>query len=233
MTAKELMSCYEEVREKEKINGELCLITNPKAKTGDNSKTGGILLVGMNPSGKGQGDVIKDYKDCNDGFWISKHSMMGIYDEKCGYIDLLPFRNGTQTIARDNDEIRYRGELLCNTRDYIEELCPRLIIFANKTANYYWGFNKKKPWMGYTFQEIESPLDGERKYWKLFQITGIEPTDVNRNVNETNLKGTYFLQYRQHNNRNRKTVSEERVLRFEDIRTIAKFIDEKWEKTLY
>ena len=87
--------------------------------------------------------------------------------------------------------------------------------------------------MGYTFQEIESPLDGERKYWKLFQITGIEPTDVNRNVNETNLNGTYFLQYRQHNNRNRKTVSEERVLRFEDIRTIAKFIDEKWEKTLY
>ena len=50
MTAKELMSRYEEVREKEKINGELCLITNPKAKTGDNSKTGGILLVGLNPS---------------------------------------------------------------------------------------------------------------------------------------------------------------------------------------
>ena len=58
MTAKELMSCYEEVREKEKIKGELCLITNPKAKTGDNSKTGGILLVGMNPSGKGQGIKI-------------------------------------------------------------------------------------------------------------------------------------------------------------------------------
>ncbi len=232
MTAEELMSRYEKVREEEKINGELCLITNPKAKTGDNSKAGGILLVGMNPSGLGQGDAIKDYKDCNDGFGISKHSMMGIYDEKCGYIDLLPFRNGTQTIARDNDEIRYRGKLLCNTRDYIEELCPRLIIFAN-TANYYWGFNKTKPWMGYTFKKIESPLDGERKKWELFQITGIEPTGVNRNAYKTNLKDTYFLQYRQHKARFGKKVSEERELRFEDIQTIAKFIDEKWEKTLY
>ena len=61
MTAEELMSRYEKVREEEKINGELCLITNPKAKTGDNSKAGGILLVGMNPSGKGQG-LLKTIK---------------------------------------------------------------------------------------------------------------------------------------------------------------------------
>lgn len=193
MTAEELMNRYKKVREEEKIEGELGLITNPNAKTRDNSRTGGILLVGMNPSGKGDG-VISNYIDCKTSFWIPKHTMMGKYDEKCGYVDLLPFRNGTQTIACDNDEIRYRGKLLCNTRDYIEELCPRLIIFANKTASYYWGFNKKKLWMGYTFEEIESPLDGERKKWKLYQITGIKRTDVNRNVNETNLKGTYFLQ---------------------------------------
>jgi hypothetical protein len=230
MTAEELMDQYKMVREEEFGLG-LGLIINPDAQVG------GILLVGMNPSGKG--DDIYSFNECEGAFWNPKHDMLGGrgrgYDTKCGYIDLLPVRNGNQSkVHLDNDiKNRYHGRLLAHTRDYIEELRPRLIIFANKTANYYWGFNKKKPWMGYTFQEIESPLDGERKYWKLFQITGIEPTDVNRNVNETNLKGTYFLQYRQHNNRNRKTVSEERVLRFEDIRSIAKFIDEKWEKTLY
>ena len=227
MTAKELMSRYEEVREKEKIKGELCLITNPKAKAG------GILLVGMNPSGKGKGDAINDYKDCNDRFWIPKHSMMGMYDEKCGYIDLMPFRKGTQTIAQDDDEIRFRGKLLCNTRDYIEELRPRLIIFANATASYYWGFDKKYPWMGYTFEKIESPLEGERKKWELSQITGIKPTDVNRKVSETNLKGTYFLKYRQHKDQYGKPVPREQELRFEDIQAIAQFIDEDWEKTLY
>ena len=148
---------------------------------------------------------------------------------------LLPVRNGNQSkVHLDNDiKNRYHGRLLAHTRDYIEELRPRLIIFANATARYYWGFDEENPWMGYTFKKIESPLDGERKKWKLYQITGIEPTGVNRKVSETNLKGTYFLQYRQHKARFGKKVSEERELRFEDIQTIAKFIDEGWEKTLY
>lgn len=87
--------------------------------------------------------------------------------------------------------------------------------------------------MGYTFNKVKTPLDGERKRWKLFQISGIEPTGVNRFVNDTNLVGTFFLQYRQHKDMFGKTVSEERELRFVDIQTIAKFIDGDWEKKLY
>ncbi len=226
MNAEELMGQYKKVREEEGINGGLGLITNPQAKEG------GILLVGMNPSGEGDG--IHNYSKCKkDDFWGPKFEMMGDYNEKCGYIDLLPVRNGRQEIVDSDKEIRYYGKLLAHTRDYIEQLHPRLIILANSQARYYWGFRKETPWMGYTFQQVNSPLEGERKYWKLFQIKGIEPTGVNRHVNETNLVGTYFLQYRQHKDRNGKPVSEDRELRFSDIQTIAKFINCDWEKDLY
>lgn len=234
MTAEELMDQYKKVREEEFSLG---LIINP------NAKVGGILLVGLNPSKRSdKGDVHPiSFDKCEDSFWNPKHDMLGGhgrgYDVKCGYIDLLPVREGNQSkIHHDNDidiHNRYHGRLLAHTRDYIEELRPRLIIFANKTANYYWGFDEENPWMGYTFEEIESPLDGERKKWKLYQIKGIKRTDVNRNASETNLKGSYFLQYRQHKDQYGKPVPKEQELRFEDIQAIAKFIDEDWEKTLY
>jgi hypothetical protein len=224
MTAEELMDQYKKVREEEGINGGLGLITNPQAQVG------GMLLVGLNPSG--EGDEIHNYISCKSDFWDPKHEMMGLFDKKCGYIDLLPVRNGRQAqVHIDNDlKNRYHGRLLAHTRDYIEELRPRLIIFAN-SANYYWGFRKE--WMGYSFNKVKTPLDGERKRWKLFQITGIEPTGVNRFVHNTNLVGTFFLQYRQHKDMFGMPVPKERELRFVDIQTIAKFIDDGWEKTLY
>lgn len=228
MDAKTLMDYYKNVVQvEENINADLGLITNPEAKKG------GILLVGMNPSGVGQ--QVYDYRECHSDFWDPKHKMMGDYDKRCGYIDLLPVRNGSQVnVHLDNDvKNRYHGKLLAFTRDYIEDLCPRLIILANLTAQYYWGFDKDYPWMGYSFEEIESPLDGERKRWSLYRITGINQTGVNRNVTTTNLKErTYFLQYRQHNAKG-KVVSPSQELHFEDIQTIARFIDPEWEKTLY
>ena len=229
MDAKTLMDYYKNVVQvEENINADLGLITNP------NAKKGGILLVGMNPSGSGQQEY--DYRECHSDFWDPKHKMMGKYDQQCGYIDLLPVRNGRQVnVHLDNDvKNRYHGKLLAFTRDFIEDLCPRLIIFAN-TSTYYWGLHKKDRWMGYSFEKITSPLDGERKRWPLYRINGIEPTGVNRNVTTTNLKGTYFLQYRQHKDMFGNVVPESRELRFEDIQTIARFIDPKceWEKTLY
>lgn len=226
MTAEELMGQYKKVRDEKMVSGGLGLITNP------NAKERGILLVGMNPSGKENG--IHNYCECKNNFFVPKHMMMGEYDNKCGYIDLLPVRSGRQSkVQKDNDLYNeYHGRLLAYTRDYIEELRPRLIIFANSDS-YYWGFDKNHPWMGYKFQKIETPLEGERKYWNFYQIIGIEPTGVNRFVNYTNLVGTYFLQYRQHKDKVGRPVSEERELRFVDIQTIAKFIDNNWEKELY
>ena len=69
MTAEELMMHYKKVREDENIDGGLGLITNPQAQIG------GILLVGMNPSG--EGDKTHLYRYCDGDFWIPKHEMMG------------------------------------------------------------------------------------------------------------------------------------------------------------
>jgi len=226
MTAEELMEQYKKVREEEGISGGLGLITNPRALER------GILLVGMNPSG--QGDGVHIYCECKkDDFWGPKFDMMGDYNNKCGYIDLLPIRNGRQEVVHSDNEINYFGKLLAHTRDYIEELRPRLIILANSKARYYWGFKKKTPWMSYTFKKVNSPLEGERRYWKLYQITGIVPTGVNRYANNTNLIGTYFLQYRQYKDMFGIPVPREKELRYVDIQTIAKFIDVDWEKKLY
>ena len=52
MTATELMGHYKKVREEEGMNGGLGLITNPQAQVG------GILLAGLNPSGKEMKSII-------------------------------------------------------------------------------------------------------------------------------------------------------------------------------
>ena len=103
MTAEELMDQYKKVREEEGTNGGLGLITNPQAQVG------GMLLVGLNPSG--EGDEIHNYISCKSDFWDPKHEMMGLFDKKCGYIDLLPVRNGRQAqVHIDNDlKNRYHG----------------------------------------------------------------------------------------------------------------------------
>ena len=96
MTAEELMVLYKKIRYEERVSGGLGLITNPIAKER------GILLVGLNPSGEGDG--IYSYSTCRSEFCDPKHSMMGNYDENCGYIDLLPVRNGRQTKVNNDNE---------------------------------------------------------------------------------------------------------------------------------
>ncbi len=234
MDAETLMYYYKNVVQKEEnINDGLGLITNP------NAQKGGILLVGMNPSGEGQD--IYCYLKCHSRFWNPKHKMMGDYDAKCGYIDLLPIRDPVQDtiikrIKADEDFRRYCGKLLAFTRDYIELLRPRLIIIANKDAWFFWGFSKWK-WMGYTFKDIdiapESRRELDRGRWPLVQICDIEPTDVNRHSTTTNLDGTYIVGYRQEGGRAGSIPKEQKL----NIKKIVEFIDSKlpfeWEKTLY
>lgn len=69
LTTEALMGIYKKIREEENVNGGLGLVTNPQAQVG------GILLVGLNPSG--EGDVIYNYIDSKSDFWNPKHSMMG------------------------------------------------------------------------------------------------------------------------------------------------------------
>lgn len=214
----------------------------------------GILLVGFNPSSRndtresidyiGSPDEMKAME--SDVFWGPKHRMLGWnsnynYDRKCSYIDLFPIRNGTQTEIHDdcrNEIIRpIMGSLLGITQDYIEELKPRLIIYAN-TSSGYWGFENNKPgdgfWMGYKRERLISPLEGkqDKGRWKFWKITGIEPSGVNKLRTTTQLQNSYFLQYRQHKARFNNVISPGSELTPSDIKDIVEWIDSVWAKTL-
>ena len=215
-----LLEEYDKVLRDNNESFNIAVITNSKARVG------GILLVGMNPS-KDDGAPEYDYlEDCWGGnFWNPKHKMMGSnpdmvnvkdriggYDMHCGYIDLFPLRGSKldKIICYNTDKNRMMGQLLSVTQDYIEALRPKLIIFANRKDCYYWGdFYKKAEsvrvaqqdsWMGYQLYRQTSPLEGnqEKGRWEYYKIEGIAPSGVNRYKNETNLKGSYFLHYRQH-----------------------------------
>lgn len=225
MNANELMYRYRQVIDEEPMfkSNEIAIIAN------ENAKKDGILLVGMNPSGCGN-FMIYPYLECDNNFFNPKHKMMGEFDDRCAYIDLFPFRNGVQGIAADDDECRYRGKLLSHTRDYIEDLRPRLIIYAN-TSTRYWGF--RGDWMGYKFFHIKSPLLGDKQCWPLYKITGIVPTDVNRRSTGSNLENyTYFLRYRQHEDRARRPVPVSKMLTQDDIQLLTSFIDKDWAASL-
>lgn len=231
MTALELLSHYKDVLNEEHghENDRIAIITNTQAVED------GIMLVGMNPSGT-DGEELFNYPECHDKwFWNPKHNMMGDYDSKCAYIDLLPLRDGNQKLYCNSGMCRFLGKLLSHTRDYIEDMCPRLIISANRMARYYWGFDKDNPWMGYRFSApIPTPLGREKQCWKLYKFIGITETGVNRNAKASKLTDkSYFLQYRQHYDRCHRPVGPDKELTFEDIRTIAKFIDSNWEKELH
>ena len=251
-TGKMLLEHYREVLNHNNVNYKLCVITNGKAKEG------GILLVGMNPSGDG-GKELFDYLDeeCKYGdFWEPKHKMMGRddsknnFDNKCGFIDLFPIRNGDQKDFEKNNysNNQMMGQLLGVTQDYIESLRPKLIISANKRSSYYWGFKKQKKegpckpfedeydniWMGYEFERVKpSPLAGiqDKGYWDFYKITNIIPSGVNKWRQTTNLEGSFYLQYRQHKAYG-NVVRADRELTPNDIKTIVEWIDPKWVKDL-
>lgn len=254
LTRDQLLEQYKVVRNFNNVDFKICIITNGKAKEG------GILLVGMNPSGDSDKDDRFDYLNCwGEPFWDPKHKMMGSnpkvereedriggFDKLCGYIDLFPIRKGRQVKFEENNDMYnlQMGQLLSITQDYIEDYHPRLIIFAN-TSIYYWGFKKKKDdfeeekgiWMGYKFNKIkkkDSPLFGkqDKDYWPVYKIIGIEPSGVNRYRKQTRLEGSFFLRYRQHLDQYGNSVLLNRELTPEDIKTIVEWIDPEWAKTL-
>jgi len=233
------METNQQLYEKYKQSLKLANVETPinlGVYSNSHAKIGGIMMVGMNPSGSNDDPSGNDFFDFihldNGLFWKPKREMLGEYVDNCAYIDLLPYKNGTQTIAIDNNDISIRGILLSVTREYIEEIKPKLIIFCN-SSNYYWGFNKKHLWMGYNFTKIKSPLSGAKSKWGLFKITGITPTGVNKYAETTNLENTIFLQYRQYRTRFGNIVPANQRIDFNDIKTIAMMISPDWEKELY
>lgn len=217
-----------------------CVITNPEAKVG------GVLLVGINPSGHGSDDIIVDYRMCKSranggwgdrgGFWGPKHQMMGKYDRYVAYVDLLPIRMTPQNKV-DKLDPSFRARLLEVTQKHIEEMKPKLIILVNQGALYYWGSNEDATWMGY---DLGDPVKQIKGRWNLYQIRGLKTDKKDRinqdyfaaNGNFTQLEGAYLLHYCQvkmlYN-----YPRPEFLLDSTDIEDLLKEIDPVWETTLY
>lgn len=223
LAEKEFRSLEERFRNvlpKEKAQESLCVIINPFFKPNSD-----VLVVGMNPSGSGNTFDMHVFADCHGDFWKPIHEMLGKFDARAGYIDLLPIRNGNQkSIEKTNPN--FRGPLIGITQQYIEKMQPKLIILANLSAQFYFGLNEriwqKGIWMGYQGEKISKenhPLEGTKKRWDLYRITGLrDETDDNKNhrinfriIDKTNLANTYILFYRQNKARGNVVKDEEKI----------------------
>lgn len=141
----------------------------------------GVLVTGINPSYDGNpGEGKYNYSDAisyldicekkkgwhiKQQYWIRAKEVFGCPGEltsNIGFIDLFPIRCKEQSDfmrfdAEDKNFI-LKSNLLKVTQNAIEQMCPKIIIHANKTSGYYWGIDKHSPWMGYV---TESVLDSK------------------------------------------------------------------------
>ena len=217
---KSLEERFRKVLPKEKAQEPLCAIINPFFKPNSD-----VLVVGMNPSGSGNVFDMHVFADCHSDFWNPLHEMLGEFDAEAGYIDLLPIRGGNQNSISNRDS-NLRGSLIGITQQYIEKMQPKLIILANLSAQFYFGLNEriwqKGIWMGYQGEKIfkeNHPLEGAKKRWDLYRITGLrDETDNNKNhrinfkiIDKTNLANTYILFYRQHKAHGNVVKDEEKI----------------------
>ena len=125
-----------------------------------NNPCGKILFVGYNPSlGKDPNsncDIpFKDLPD-NDDFWAPVKQFAKNVINDVAYIDLFPIHSSSQPYLEEPKYNDLRTELLEITQHEIETIIkPKLIVFLNRSADYYWGLNDKALWMGYDFQNSE------------------------------------------------------------------------------
>lgn len=191
-------------------------------------KPNGILIMGINPSfNREHIDVEnRNFQEICQGsaktkYWSTKKDMVDGILDATAYLDLFPIRMTKQKDFMDDNNIplSLKVDLLKVTRQEIESLHPRLIINPNMGSRYYWGIEKKTPWMGYEMKHFEdNPIGKQTNIYK------IEKVQDNKDVichEPTSLNGTKFLLAKYHGNGYGKgALQKEDFLKFEDIRKI-------------
>lgn len=204
----------------------------------------GILLTGINPSGEGGKVVYYKFKEARDippsQYW--KHKKMQIVgnDERLlnntAYLDLFPYFESSQNDFENavHPHIDFQVKVLEITQKNIEEhIQPRLIIAANDTTAYYWGFRQETTWLGYDFiKVVDVPNCLKNTRIELYQIN---PANGFRNDTDrvgqdkyltSNIKGAYFIPYAMYDDRHYKT-SPDKVLSPELVKELFEWIVEQ------
>lgn len=176
---------------------------------------GNYLWSSINPSGKGDEEIpfnlhwvgTDNYSlDPKSEYWNKLKGKIGRHINQFGHIDLFPIHCSDEADFLK----RYRGKentpefkrfvaLLKITQEFIEELCPKLIVYSNASTSYLWGW-PKQTWMGYILEPVvlSCPISSGRisQHPKdsLFRIVGINTgNQVIKKEKSTALDGTYLL----------------------------------------
>lgn len=211
----------------------------------------GILITGINPSQRGESkdtffytfkDTMSDPERRKGSYWRNKHSQLIGDDEfllnHTAYLDLFPFVESSQNKFSKEVEgkIDFQVRTLLVTFAEIEKnICPKLIIAANNKSSYYWGVDKKHPWMGYALEKVnEIPPCLKGLSIRLYQIkskTGFVDSDKRvkqemeslQDFKESSLNGTYFVDYAMYDERHK----DELKLRPQIVRELFHWIEER------
>ncbi len=207
----------------------------------------GILLTGINPGG-GEGVVYYTLKDAINPpkgkplqYWNhKKNQFVGDDDiwllDNTAYLDLFPYFESSQDDFEKavHPHIDFQVKVLEITQKNIEEhIQPRLIIAANKTAAYYWGFRPETTWLGYDFiKVVDVPECLRNTRIELYQINPANGfrKDTDRVGQDkyltSNIKGAYFIPYAMYNDLHYKT-SPDKILSPELVKKILEWIYEQ------
>lgn len=203
-----------------------------------------ILVVGINPSFRINEKnteafpfSFNDKKVCEDDQYYKRIKQIVPEDTsfRIEYTDLFYYRATKQEVEneflKDDTGLEFMAKQLCITRNFIEEIQPKLIVVFNKGSWKYWGkeYNERKDsnvWMGYTFSpnfEVQSNNRKENEEIS-FLIEGFRSSNqrVCNELKETILKGIpiYFSKHLAYLSQKEKdTISEDLRLIIESIKS--------------
>lgn len=216
----------------------------------------GILITGINPSQRGESrdsyfytfkETMSDPERRKGSYWRNKYKQL--INEKdndfllnhTAYLDLFPYVESSQNkFSKEiKDNVDFQRKVLLLTFAEIEQnICPKLIIAANSKSSFYWGINKKHPWMGYALEKVkEMPPCLIGKDIKLYQIkseTGfcnhkervIQEMESAPGFKESSLNGKYFIEYGMYDERH-EASHPERILKPKDVMSLYNWVEEK------
>lgn len=217
-----------------------------------NNPSQGILLTGINPSGNGGENVFYTFEQTirelnNPELKISqywKHKKYQIVDDckwlidRTAYLDLFPYYESSQKkfLEAIRPHIDFQVKVLEITQRIIEEyIKPRLIIAANDTAAFYWGFRPNTTWLGYDFIKVDDvPECLKNTKIRLYRIN---PTNGFRNASDrvgqdryhiSNIKGAYFIPYAMYNDLHYSSYPD-KILTPDIVKELLDWINQQYE----
>lgn len=211
-----------------------------------NNPSQGILLTGINPSGKGGGTVFYTFREAKDippsRYWEhKKNQLVGDYGwliDNMAYLDLFPYFESCQDrfLEAIRPHIDFQVKVLEITQRIIEEyIKPRLIIAANDTAAFYWGFRPNTTWLGYDFIKVDDvPECLKNTKIRLYRIN---PTNGYRNASDrvgqdryhtSNIRGAYFIPYAMYDDRHYSSYPD-KILTPDIVKELLDWINQQYE----